>query len=85
MIMPWYLFCPIDPYPHNICDPNNYINVGTVPPNCPNPNIYLCAIQAKDNAGKPIITPKLCNEIVMALNNRIESAHVLLRPTIHCI
>lgn len=77
--MPWYVFNPIDPFPHNPCDPNNYVLIGSTPPSCPGANNYLCAIQAADNLGKPIITPALCNEIALALLNHIDTVNVLLR------
>ncbi|MEN5193419.1 hypothetical protein [Sphingobacterium faecium] len=80
--MPWYSYQPIDSYPHNTTDPNNYNLVGIIPPNCPNPNEFICAIQANDNLGKPIFTTALRNEMLLALNNRIETTNVLLRPTL---
>lgn len=83
--MPWYLFCPtgIIP-PYDVCDPNNYIIVGTTPPTCPNPNNFLCAIQAMDNQGRPIITCALRCEIANAVNNRIDTTNVMLRPKVGC-
>ncbi|AIM38126.1 hypothetical protein KO02_16665 [Sphingobacterium sp. ML3W] len=63
-----------------VCDPNSYTLVGNAPPSCPNPNIRLCAIQAFDNMGSPIITPALCGEIGTALQNKTESVNVLLCP-----
>ncbi|MEN5232889.1 hypothetical protein [Sphingobacterium faecium] len=82
--MPWYSFQPIDLYPHNVGSPNNYQLVGINPPNCPNPNNFLCAIQAPDNAGKPNFgaAPNLILEIANAVNNRLESTNVLLRPSL---
>lgn len=81
--MPWYLYNPIDPFPHNSSDPNNYNNVGITPPNCPNPNNFLCSIQAADNAGKPIITLALESEKNNAVNNKTETTNVRLRPTLY--
>lgn len=79
--MPWYIFCPKNP-PYDPCNPNNYVLVGSTPPSCPSPKIYLCAIQAADNMGKPIITIQLCEEIIISLNNQIETINVRLRPTL---
>lgn len=80
--MPWYLFNPIDTFPHNTTDPNNYQLVGILPPTCPSPKTKLCSIQASDNQGLPIFTQALTSEMATALNNSIESTNVLLRPTL---
>ncbi|NJI74041.1 hypothetical protein HCX49_12590 [Sphingobacterium kitahiroshimense] len=77
--MPWYVYNPVDSFPHNPCSPNNYVLIGTTPPSCPAPNNFLCAIQASDNMGSPIITAALCQEIALALQNRIDTTNVLLR------
>lgn len=77
--MPWYLYTPVT-IPGNICDPNNYTLVGIFPPLCPFPNIHLCAIQALDSMGKPIITLALACEIATALQNSLETVNVLLKP-----
>ncbi|MEJ5145362.1 hypothetical protein [Sphingobacterium sp. MYb388] len=74
--MPWYSYIG-----GNICSPNSYTIVGSTPPPCPNPNNFLCAIQASDNSGSPIITLALICEIANAVNSRTESTNVLLRPT----
>lgn len=79
-IMPWYSYTPIT-IPADVCNPNNYTLVGIIPPNCPNPNNFLCAIQAVDNMTKPILTTALICEIANAVNNRTETVNVLLRPT----
>lgn len=83
--MPWYLFNPVDPFPHNTVDPNNYNLVGLIPPTCPSPNLRLCSIQAADNLGKPnfALSPNLPAEIANALNNRVDTTNVLLRPTLY--
>lgn len=80
--MPWYLFTPI--YPCDPCDPNNYTLVGNFPPSCPGPKNYLCAIQAMDNLGLPIITFSLCAEIATALQNNIDTTNVLLSYINRC-
>lgn len=73
--MPWYQFTG---------DPSNpYTLIGNTPPNCPSPKIHLCAIQAADNLGQPIITYQLTLEIVAALNNSTDSTNVRLRPTLY--
>lgn len=77
--MPWYQYTPFGF--GDVCNPNNYTLVGSTPPSCPNPNNFLCAIQASDNNQKPIITCPLICEIANALNTRTESTNVLLRPT----
>jgi hypothetical protein len=69
--MPWYIFIP----------PNFWIIVGSLPPSCPFPKNYLCALQANDNSGQPIITLALQIEIANAVNNRTESTNVKLKPT----
>lgn len=78
--MPWYQFngSTVD----NIGDPNQYSLVGSEPPSCPNPNDFLCAIQATDNNSKPTLTDiNLIIEIANALQRRTESTNVLLKPT----
>ncbi|MGA6118310.1 hypothetical protein [Sphingobacterium anhuiense] len=77
-IMPWFSFTP-GGLPRNPCDPNQYTLVAG-PPSCPNPNNYLCAIQAINNFGVPIITTAVVIEIVLALENRMESTNVMLKP-----
>ena len=76
--MPWYSFQVggTDPL-----DPNQYGPPLGVPPACPSPKNFLCAIQTNDNGGHPIITAAICAEIIMALQNRTESTNVKLRPT----
>lgn len=81
MIMPWYAFTPIPPS-CDPCDPNNYTLLGSIPPLCPPPNVFLCAIQAPDNMGKPRMIP--CGEIAYALLNRIDTANVLLSNVQKC-
>jgi len=76
--MPWYVFNP-GSFPASPCDPNNYILVGTAP-NCPGVNNVLCAIQADDNMEHPILTAALCSEIATALQNKIDTTNVKLRP-----
>lgn len=77
--MPWYSYTPIT-FPGDICNQNNYTLLGIFPPVCPSPKLRLCAIQAVDNLGHPILTPALICEIATALQNRAESTNVLLRP-----
>jgi hypothetical protein len=66
-----------------VCDPMSYIQVYTQP-NCPDPNLRLCAIFAEvqiiGGIPKPIIISMLCSEIHMALMTLTESANVLLCP-----
>lgn len=82
--MPWYSFTPIDSFPHNPLSPNNYTLSGITPPSCPDPNDFICAIQAPDNAGKPNFgaAPNLPAEMLTALNSRVETTNVRLRPTL---
>lgn len=80
--MPWYQFTPIGAAPYDPSNPNNYTLVGSTPPSCPSPNNFLCAIQANDNSGKPIITCIILAAIAFALVNRIETTIIILRPTI---
>lgn len=72
--MPWYTYNSGD-----IGNSNNYTNVGSTPPSCPNNNNFLCAIQASDNMSKPILTLALITEIANAVNSRTENTNVLLR------
>lgn len=74
--MPWYQYNGINP-----SNPNAFTLIGNTPPNCAGPKTYLCAIQAQDNSGQPIITLELTLEIANAVNNRTESTNVRLRPT----
>ncbi|MGJ1322847.1 hypothetical protein ACR780_09170 [Sphingobacterium faecium] len=77
--MPWYSY---NPGAQDVSNPNNYTLVGSTPPSCPNPNNFLCAIQAADNGGFPILfLIWLIIEIANAINNRTESTNVRLRPT----
>jgi hypothetical protein len=83
--MPWYLYTPgLVP---NISDPNQYGPPLAIPPNCPSPKNYLCAIQATDNSGHPWLLGNitLFIEIANALNTRMESVNVKLRPTLYPI
>ncbi|NJI74039.1 hypothetical protein HCX49_12580 [Sphingobacterium kitahiroshimense] len=73
--MPWYNYVS-----GSVGVPNSYTLHGNTPPNCPNPNNFLCAIQAADNNQKPILTEELVTEIADALQNRTESTNVLLKP-----
>lgn len=82
-IMPWYLFCPTG-FPADTSDPTFYQLPQSVPPNCPGQKNYLCAIQANDNLGSPIITAPLMLEIANAVNNRAESTNVKLRQFANC-
>lgn len=77
--MPWYSYNPPGLF-GDICNPNNYTLVGILPPFCPSPKQRLCAVQALDNFGLPILTPALICEISTAMQNRLESVNVLLRP-----
>lgn len=78
--MPWYYYTPAGP-PYNPCDPNQYTLVVGLPPGCPGANNYMCALQAVDSAGQPIITPDLCAEVATALQGRIDTTNVKLKPT----
>lgn len=65
-------------------DPNSYDKVSGGSPNCPLPDERLCAIFAEiqliQGIQRPIITPTLQTQISDALNNKQESANVLLKP-----
>lgn len=77
--MPWYEYIPVDSFPHDPGHLPSYTNVGGSPPTCPSPNDYLCAVQASDNGGKPILTSALYQEMARALNNRVDTTNVKLR------
>lgn len=81
--MPWYIYNPIDTFPHNPADPNNFVLIGNYPPSCPSPKQKLCAIQASDNMGQPILTAALTVEIAVAVNNAMDTTNVILRPTLY--
>lgn len=67
----------------SITDPLNYNQVPTQP-QCPSPNVDICAIFANtqfiNGVARPIITPSLQTEINNAFSTKIESANVLLEP-----
>lgn len=77
--MPWYLYIS-NTFPIDICNPNNYLLVGNSPPICPYPKQRLCAIQASDSLGLPIINTTLICQIANAVHNNLENVNVLLRP-----
>jgi len=79
--MPWYKFTPGGATP-NPSNRNQYTlyGGGGFPPSCPG-NIRICAIQAMDSGGLPILTTALLNEIIQALENRNDSTNVLLKDT----
>lgn len=77
--MPWYVY---DAGATDVTDPNNYGPPLAFPPSCSGLKIFLCAIQAIDNLGKPLLTLiQLIIEIANALNNRMDSTNVKLRAT----
>jgi hypothetical protein len=78
--MPWYVY---NPGATNVSDPNNYGPPLTTAPACPGANEYLCAIQANDNLGHPILAGQIALFIEMAnsLNSRTDGINVKLRPT----
>ena len=77
--MAWYRFKP-NGILRDPTDPNQYTLNGNVPPPCPGSNSTLCSIQAEDNMGHPIITVTLLSEIVWALENKITTVNVFLKP-----
>ncbi|QQD16042.1 hypothetical protein [Sphingobacterium sp. UDSM-2020] len=77
--MAWYVFTPSG-LSRDPCDPNQYTLVGMNTPACSGVNNYLCAIQATDNMGQPIMTVMLICEIVRALENKTNSVNVFLKP-----
>jgi hypothetical protein len=77
--MPWYVY---NAGGTNISNPNNYTFIGSIQPTCTTPKNYLCAIQANDNSGQPILNDiNLFIEIGNALNNYTESTNIKLRAT----
>jgi len=77
--MPWYIY---DAAATDVSDPNNYGSPTTLPPVCPSPKNFLCAVQTNDISGSPDLTSfALMAEIANAINNRLESTNVKLRPT----
>jgi len=67
----------------SITDPQNYNQVAALP-NCPSPDVNICAIFANTQfiagVARPIITPALQTEINNAFSSKIESANVRLQP-----
>lgn len=80
--MPWYSYSPADSFPYDPAFLPSYTNVGLNPPSCPSPNDHLCSIQANDLGGAPIITTALALEMARALNNRVDTTNVKLRPNL---
>lgn len=78
--MPWYYYTPPGP-PYDNCNDTHFTLVVGLPPGCPGANNYLCAIQAIDSAGLPIITTDLCTQIATALRDRVDTTNVKLKAT----
>ena len=78
--MPWYIY---NPGATDVSNPNNYGGPLSSAPACPGANNFLCAIQANDNLGHPDLTGNIALFIEMAnaLNSRIDTINVKLRPT----
>jgi len=76
--MPWYEFTPTLS-PSQPANPNEYTLIPNPLP-CPGSNEVLCVIQANDNMGKPILNLALVSEIALALQNRIDTTNVKLKP-----
>lgn len=77
--MPWYKFTGSNP-----TLASNYTLVEEEPQDCAGTPQYVCAIQAMDDGfNNPVISEALKDEIIIALNDAIPSANVLLkaRPT----
>lgn len=77
--MPWYLYTPIT-IPRDPLNPNNYTLVVGLPPACPGLNNFICAIQSA-GVPQPIINQSLCEEMALALVNKIDTTNVKLKPT----
>lgn len=80
--MPWYKFTPCC---NDHADPKNrnqysMCGNGSTPPYCEG-YLRVCAIQATDWRGKPIINCELEEEIWCALEKKISTANVLLKGT----
>nr|WP_315398921.1 hypothetical protein [uncultured Sphingobacterium sp.] len=78
--MPWYQFNPSGSLPYDTGNTAFYDAPQTLPPSCPTPNNFLCAIQANDIGGQPDITRALALEMATAINSHLESTNVKLRP-----
>lgn len=82
--MPWYKFTPCCNNEGNPKDPNQYTLWGNgTQPTSPNCTGYkkICAIQALDWRGRPIIDCDLEHEIWCAQERQRPSANVLLKGT----
>nr|WP_315398927.1 hypothetical protein [uncultured Sphingobacterium sp.] len=79
--MPWYRFQPTGTPPYNIGNLAFYGPPQAIPPSCISQKKYLCAIQADDTGGQPILTFALGIEIATAINSGIDSTNVKLRNT----
>ncbi|MEN5055155.1 hypothetical protein [Sphingobacterium kitahiroshimense] len=62
----------------NPINPNDYQLESTPPTGC-NGSDQICAVQATDNAGKPVLSPALKDEMITALHDRTPSTNVKLR------
>ncbi|UIR57396.1 hypothetical protein LZQ00_06150 [Sphingobacterium sp. SRCM116780] len=80
--MPWYPYLPTGTPPYSVINTNYFGPPQAYPPACAPPHDFLCAIQATDSSGQPVITFALLEEMEFAINNRIETTNVKLRPSV---
>ncbi|MEI2273054.1 hypothetical protein OHD16_12965 [Sphingobacterium sp. ML3W] len=72
--MSWFSFTGSDP-----SQPSHYTLVGDTPPSCATPTEQMCALQAANSAGSPVITDALKNEIINSLQNQVNGTNVRLK------
>lgn len=73
--MAWFSFTGTNP-----TNPNHYTLEGSQP-TCPGQD-QICAVQAANNGSdKPVLSDSLKNEMIIALNDKVASANVLLRES----
>lgn len=59
-------------------NPNNYTLESGTPTDCIGTN-QICAVQAADNAGKPVLSPALKDQMIDALHFNTPSTNVQLK------
>lgn len=72
--MNWFTFTGTDP------SQSTHYTLTSGTPICTAPTQQMCAVQAIDDGnGEPIITDTLKDEIMLALQNQVNNAHVRLK------
>ena len=72
--MAWFSYTGTDP-----SNPAHYSAPSSTPPSCTSPTQQMCALQADDDGGEPIITDTLKDEIINSLQNQVNGPNVKLK------